>query len=483
MHASPPLLLSGRIVSPDGAARPRYVLIRDGRIQRISRSRPPDALTLGCLEIRTGPQDWIFPGLADLHTHTSYNLLPLWSSERAPFDDRHAWRADAGYRAKVHGVLRELDGHDRARKVFSELQAVAGGTVVLDQPWPLDVEGEEEPGSTLLCRDTGTSEELGLDQERRIRSVTDFFVPDRRREPVVARRWNRVFIEEYARDREALQAVLVHVSEGRSGFGSHRGVDSYSRAEFEALMAHPAMADVDAVRASRLTIVHGCGIDVEDPRHVEFLTDREISVIWSPVSNMLLYGDTIDAEALLQHGVNVALGSDWSPSGSKHAWDEAKFARFFFDAIGSTISDADVFRMVTTSPARCIGVPRMGRVEEGAFADLFILRSPIESDSALEVFFSTTDRDVLATVVDGLPIYGDAEFLRQFDLELQVLPRREGVAVENKALHLPAGAEVDDLDAEVSAVEDQLKALDPPVLRSNIPVSYTHLTLPTIYSV
>ena len=147
---------------------------------------------------------------------------------------------------------------------------------------------------------------------------------------------------------------------------------------------------------------------------------------------MLLYDDTIDAEALIQRGVNVALGSDWSPSGSKHVWDEAKFARFFLDAIGSKISDADVFKMVTTNPGRCLGLRQLGRIEEGAFADFFILRSPIESDNALEIFFSTTDRDVLATIMDGLPIYGNRNFLGQFGLELQRLPRREGSAVADK---------------------------------------------------
>ena len=38
------LLLSGRIVFPDGGARQRYIFVRDGRIKWISRSRPPSGL-------------------------------------------------------------------------------------------------------------------------------------------------------------------------------------------------------------------------------------------------------------------------------------------------------------------------------------------------------------------------------------------------------------------------------------------------------
>jgi hypothetical protein len=73
-----------------------------------------------------------------------------------------------------------------------------------------------------------------------------------------------------------------------------------------------------------------------------------------------------------------------------------------------------------------------------------------------------------ATIVDGLPIYGDRTFLEQFGLELQSLPRREGSAVANKAVHLPASAGVDDFDAAITELEDQLKELDPPTLRSNL---------------
>ncbi len=467
MHESKPVLLSGRIVLPDGGARQRYVLVQDGVIRWISRSRPPAALIAGAKEIATGSQDWIFPGLIDLHTHSWYNILPLWRSQRAPFDHRHVWRKDPGYKAAIGGVLDQLEGYIPARKVFSELQAVAGGTTLLDEPRPLD--SEEGEGATLLCRDTGSPRELGLEPGKEVRSVVDFFKPGKSGKPRVKPGYDGkpAPLDAYVADRERLQATLVHLAEGRSGFGSDRGVDAYSRAEFEALMAHPAMRDKAAVRGSRLALVHGCGVDVDDPSHVDFLLERDISIIWSPASNMLLYGDTIDAEAFIQRGINVAVGSDWSPSGSKHVWDEARFARFFLNAIGSDISDADVFKMVTTSPGRCLGL-RFGRIEEGAAADFFVLRSPIESDHPLEVFFSTTDRDVLATVVDGLPIYGDRGFLEEFDLELQDLPEREGSAVEGKAVHLPAPVGVKDFAADITALEDQMKALDPPVLRSNL---------------
>jgi cytosine/adenosine deaminase-related metal-dependent hydrolase len=466
-----PLLLSGRIVYPDGSARSRYVLIRNGRVDWVGVSRPPDALARGAREIVTGPRAWVFPGLINLHTHAAYNVLPLWYSRKAPFDNRFDWRADADYRAAISARLTALKtrpGAEQTLAVVAELQAIAGGTTVLDQSNRLDANAPPEH-PIVLCRDTGDTADLGLPADRRIDSIVDYFFNDHGKPSPKTDRDGKALLDLYAADRDAgrLAATLAHLAEGRSGVGSGRGADPYSRVEFQAFMQHPALADAARVRAVPLSLVHCCGLDVSDPAQVQFLADRNISIVWSPVSNLLLYGDTLDAERLLQNGINVALGSDWSPSGSKHVWDEAKFARRYLAAIGSTMSDADVFRMVTVNASRCLGSRALGRIEEGACADLFIIESPIDSDSALEVFFTAEDRDVLATVVNGVPIYGRRAFLEQFGLPLQALPAREGSAARDKAVYLPPEVNVDVAGA-IDAIEDHLKSMEPPVQRSNL---------------
>src|SRR6185312_1715874 len=77
---SRPMLLRGRVVQDDGSAVDRYVLVRDGIIESISRRRPP--LTEDAMLVETGPNDWIFPGLIDLHTHTGYNVMPIWDYQK-----------------------------------------------------------------------------------------------------------------------------------------------------------------------------------------------------------------------------------------------------------------------------------------------------------------------------------------------------------------------------------------------------------------
>lgn len=50
-------------------------------------------------------------------------------------------------------------------------------------------------------------------------------------------------------------------------------------------------------------------------------------MVWSPLSNLLLYGKTADVAPARKAGLTVALGLDWSPSGSKTLLGELKAAK------------------------------------------------------------------------------------------------------------------------------------------------------------
>jgi 5-methylthioadenosine/S-adenosylhomocysteine deaminase len=476
LSLSRPLLLRGKVVQPDGSAVDRYVLVRDGVIAAVSRRRPP--LTEEALLVETGGNDWIFPGLLDLHSHTDKNVMPIWEHNKGFFANRFVWRGDADYKRDINGVAKAVKASlpntaKPAIAAFAELQAIAGGTTTLQEDWDLDknMSGGLNP---VMCRGTGSPEDLHLPPDRSTPSVTDLFKPNKTfDEAYEATRWgtDKKRVDEYVEDRDLgkLQATLVHLAEGRSGFGSDDpGVDPYTRLEWETFMEHPSMRDPEKVRTSSVVLIHGCGIDVHNPDHIEFLRERNMSVIWSPVSNLLLYGDTLEVEPLVAGGVNVALGSDWSPSGSKHVWDEAINARFFFQALGSMVSDVQIFQMVTTNAARCLGLENAGRIAPGCLADFFILRSPLESDSAMEVFFKTADRDVRAVLIGGVPIYGAEDFLQPFKLPLQKLPQVEGESVKDKVVHLPGHVKVK-IDRDIDRLEAAFKKHG--VLRSNLLVS------------
>ena len=52
-------------------------------------------------------------------------------------------------------------------------------------------------------------------------------------------------------------------------------------------------------------------------------------LIWSPRSNITLYGDTARVTIASRLGVNIALGTDWMPSGSMNLLRELKCADSF----------------------------------------------------------------------------------------------------------------------------------------------------------
>jgi cytosine/adenosine deaminase-related metal-dependent hydrolase len=54
------------------------------------------------------------------------------------------------------------------------------------------------------------------------------------------------------------------------------------------------------------------------PQDFDVLAAHGSAMIWSPLSNLLLYGGTARIDAAQAAGVAIGLGSDWSPSGSKN---------------------------------------------------------------------------------------------------------------------------------------------------------------------
>ena len=73
-----------------------------------------------------------------------------------------------------------------------------------------------------------------------------------------------------------------------------------------------------------LAAIHCVALDETD---FDVLAKAGASVIWSPLSNLLLYGQTAKIAAAVKSGVTIGIGPDWSPSGSKNLLGELKIAR------------------------------------------------------------------------------------------------------------------------------------------------------------
>ena len=85
-------------------------------------------------------------------------------------------------------------------------------------------------------------------------------------------------------------------------------------------------------------------------------------IVWSPFSNLWLYGGTTDVLAARAAGLRVCLGSDWTPSGTRNVLGELKVAATWnAESLGGVLTDEDIVEMATANPgdtlAAAVGCP------------------------------------------------------------------------------------------------------------------------------
>src|SRR4029078_3348466 len=82
-------------------------------------------------------------------------------------------------------------------------------------------------------------------------------------------------------------------------------------------------------------ILHGTALERSDfpamraapPTRADGTGDgRGAKLVWSPLSNLLLYGKTTNVYDALAEGVLVSLGTDWTPSGARPLLHELQIA-------------------------------------------------------------------------------------------------------------------------------------------------------------
>ena len=229
-------------------------------------------------------------------------------------------------------------------------------------------------------------------------------------------------------------AYITHMAEGTRS-------DPFNRAEFR-------VGRDMGLLVPGMVLIHAVGMHVDngvDPARANemqsdfvYARNHHVSLVWSPFSNLLLYGQTLDIAEAIASGLNVSLGCDWSPTGSKNILDELKIARDVIDnafrnastprarAALASLDDEALVNMVTKNPARALGMldhpgqpNRIGQVAPGFQADLTLISrdalarvtgSPKPAYSAL---VHAEHNDVSLVVVKGQPLYGDRPLLGQ----------------------------------------------------------------------
>ena len=395
--AGPTFVLEGRIVtmSRRGVVNGRLA-IRSGRIAAIVASGEALPAALRAAPV-VATQGTIYPGLIDLHNHYVYDIAPLWRVPRL-YNDRSQWADVASKKAEVSLPVKLLAGWPPTAKAivrYVEAKALAGGTTT-GQGMKTQVKGGYGAFRGAM---------------RNVESTEDPRLPESATlVPTLGRR-----TQDFAEFRAALEKrrhlggdYFYHLAEGTGELA----LRTYTDLRDNGLLQPPLVG------------VHGLGLGPEDLRA---LHDAGAKLVWSPFSNLLLYGQTLHLEAVLASRLPFAIGSDWSPSGSKNLLEELKVARHVVRDQGASVGAERLVRAVTSDAAAILGwSAHLGRLREGAFADLLVIGGT--DGDPYEHLIDATERDVRLVAVHGVPRYGARALMEELhaDPGLPLEPWTEG---------------------------------------------------------
>jgi len=371
------VVLVGKVVTMNdaGDVLPNArVWLAGGKVKAIARAGEalPDAANGAPVVDSKGA---IYPGIIDLHNHPEYAIYPLIPINRK-YRDRYEWRwYDDVYNKRItfpQEVLTRPHYLDLGMEIgrYGEYKALAGGTTSL------------QGGRANLAYSK---------EECLVRNIENSPV-----EPRLAS--SRVDMGRSAKEWTAMQVerskgpLVVHLAEGPS---------PRMASEFY------AMKDSNLI-GPELIAIHGVGLT--QPQLVE-MAGVGAKLVWSPLSNFMLYGKTANVEAAKRAGLSISLAPDWAPSGSKNSLGELKVADLVNKhALKNLFTDRELVEMVTRKPAAAMGWDqRLGQIAEGYLADVLVVDDR-HADPYRNLINAIEDT-IQLVAVRGEPLYGDAALL------------------------------------------------------------------------
>src|SRR3954452_4009253 len=328
--------LKGAVLTPDAAWSDGYVVVEGGHVAAVQQNVPSgvDVLDTGGV---------ILPGLIDLHGHPEFNVFAAWEPPTL-FANRYRWRGSDIYHELVRDpqntLIKKLPAGTELR--YAEIRALVGGVTA--------IQGASGAGAGAADEALVRNVDLFIFGQHHARAMIDLPTENSRDAPRLAK------IVQDIHDHK-VDAFYLHLSEGQRG-------DERSRTEYERFVKlHAATSGTVIIHASALTA-----------QQIHQVADAGCKLVWSPQSNLRLYGQTTLAAEALAAGMPVGLGADWLPSGSTSLLAEMKVARRELAQQGKLLPAAELVAMVTSGAARIAGLAdHLGSLAPGRPADVLVL--------------------------------------------------------------------------------------------------------------
>ena len=389
--AKPKYSLRAQIVTmEDGAVHRDGVVCVDGEAGLIA-AVLPDAnqpRPAGWEDAPIRIRGTIYPGLIELHNHLCYNMLTLWRVPRK-YEHHNQWPGAPEYRklvtgpAQTLGIARAFD-YLPAIVRYVECKCLVAG-VTASQGITLNGVGS----TRTAFRGTVRNVEIKDDRFPNRLKPAEARIGELKPGDVPARYENMKKLAQEGR------AYLLHLCEGVAGSNPQTSIlKEFMRLRLE---------DQDEWAITPALVGVHCTA-LQEP-HWDVMRDKGASMVWSPMSNLLLYGETADMRAAKSKGVRIGIGSDWAPSGSKNLLCELKVAQLYSREHGGLFTDQEIVAMATVNAADILGWGRdAGTVAAGKVADLLVVAGT--SGDPYDRLIRATEKDVTLVAIGGVPRYG-----------------------------------------------------------------------------
>ncbi|MGI9595546.1 MAG: amidohydrolase family protein, partial [Acidimicrobiales bacterium] len=317
----------------------------------------------------------IYPGLIDLANHSAYSAHPMWMMTRR-YRDRDHWPRVVQYQGRVTQPSQRLAKVAEALVRFAEAKLLVGG-----------VTSGMRPGRFTI----------GDPAVRQIRRPNHPMLPE-------------VTVRVAPLDERSLDRLPEQLAKRRMLANTAQGIDS-ERARRELLR----VLDVDIDLPPGLALV-GCSAARDDD--YARMADRGLALVWTPLSDLVLYGGTIDVGAAGDRRVVMGLGSTWPVTGSKNLLGELKAAWATNRWWGEPFDERRLVAMATIDAASILGWDSaLGSVAPGKLADLVVVDG--RGGDPHDHLIMATEASIELVVVGGRPRYGRPDWLRRCGVDAE----------------------------------------------------------------
>ena len=316
----------------------------------------------------TCPEAVVSPGLINPHDHIGFTEGWPIDTQGARYDHRHDWRGSLS-------TPQNPNGNDGKR--WGEVRMLLSGVTSMVGSGKADgLVRNLEYSQQGLDVDAVDNETFPLgDANESFRSDCN---------------WNYK-TDEWSAAQEL--SYIPHIAEG---------INDYAQEEF---FCQSQSVTGEDFTESNVAHVHSIGLHTVDYYH---MARDGAQLVWSPRSNISLYGITADVMSFHRFGGIISLGTDWTYSGSMNELRELSCADSYNqNYLNGYFSDLDIWNMATINGARSLGLEStLGSLSEGKIADIAIYKGS-DHRSIIEAGV----QDLAMVIRGGEFLYGEQQTL------------------------------------------------------------------------